>query len=68
MRPTSITALERNAELPDSASTYGLEAGGTGGYIAVYLASCFVYFSIVLSLAEMASMYVRNIRFNRYYC
>lgn len=39
-----------------SASTGGLYAGGTGGFIAVYIASCFVYFSIVLSLAEMASI------------
>ncbi|KAJ7872058.1 amino acid permease [Mycena leptocephala] len=39
-----------------SASTTGLTNGGTGGYIAVYIASCFVYFSIVISLAEMASI------------
>ncbi|KAK5119172.1 hypothetical protein LTR85_007786 [Meristemomyces frigidus] len=39
-----------------SASTGGLAAGGTGGFIAVYIASSFIYFSIVLSLAEMSSM------------
>jgi amino acid permease len=37
-------------------STYGLEDAGTGGYIAIYIASSFVYFPIVLSLAEMASV------------
>ena len=39
-----------------SATTGGLAAGGTGGFIAVYIASCFVYFPIVLSLAEMSSI------------
>jgi len=39
-----------------SASTSGLAAGGTGGFIAVYIASSFVYFPIVLSLAEMSSI------------
>ncbi|KAK5137655.1 hypothetical protein LTR08_007950 [Meristemomyces frigidus] len=39
-----------------SASTGGLAAGGTGGFIAVYIGSCFVYFPIVLSLAEMSSI------------
>ncbi|KAK4541570.1 hypothetical protein LTR36_007867 [Oleoguttula mirabilis] len=38
-----------------SASTGGLAADGTGGFIAVYIASSFVYLSIVLSLAEMSS-------------
>ena len=39
-----------------SASTYGLGAAGSGGYIAVFIVSAFVYFTIVLSLAEMSSM------------
>jgi len=39
-----------------SGSTGGLAAAGTGGYIAVYIASSCVYFPIVLSLAEMASI------------
>lgn len=39
-----------------NASTSGLAAGGTGGFIAVYIASSFVYFPIVLSLAEMSSI------------
>jgi len=39
-----------------SASTGGLAAGGTGGFIAVYIVSSFVYFTVVLSLAEMSSI------------
>ncbi|TKA80392.1 hypothetical protein B0A55_01914 [Friedmanniomyces simplex] len=39
-----------------NASTSGLAAGGTGGFIAVYIGSSIVYFPIVLSLAEMASI------------
>ncbi|KAK1078740.1 hypothetical protein LTR33_006987, partial [Friedmanniomyces endolithicus] len=39
-----------------NASTSGLAAGGTGGFIAVYIGSSFAYFTVVLSLAEMASI------------
>lgn len=39
-----------------SASTGGLAAGGTGGFISVYIVSSFVYFTVVLSLAEMSSI------------
>ncbi|KAK0275608.1 hypothetical protein LTR35_010878 [Friedmanniomyces endolithicus] len=39
-----------------NASTSGLAAGGTGGFIAVYIGSSFAYFTVVLSLAEMTSI------------
>ncbi|KAK0833658.1 hypothetical protein LTR73_001421 [Friedmanniomyces endolithicus] len=39
-----------------NASTNGLAAGGTGGFIAVYIGSSFAYFTVVLSLAEIASI------------
>lgn len=39
-----------------SGSTGGFDAGGTGGFIVVYIGTAVVYTSIVVSMAEMASM------------
>lgn len=42
----------------NSSALFGLTNGGTAGIIWTYLASFIAFIPIILSMAEMASMYV----------
>jgi hypothetical protein len=50
--------IEASIDRIDSTGTLSLTNGGPAGAIWVFLGVCFGMFTCVLSMAEMASMYV----------